>query len=291
LGTPVALSVPSARLLGGAAMGVAGLLAALAVRGRIRAGPGPSLALLALLCCVLVAGGRVSYGAAGVFNSRYAVFAGLFFIGAWMAAVEARLPALAAAILGMVLWGQIGAVRESFALGEARRVERLELAYIERTFAFQTDADLKQLFFEPAHVRAVAPELERLRLNVFSRPIPGPSGAAEAGERVGTLERVLPAIAAGQVPVDLEGWAADPRTAGPLAGLVLEIDGRHVFPVLGGYPRPDVAARLGARDDALGFRAHLWLGPLGPGRHELRVRALSEGKIYQVPPVRSVEVK
>src|SRR5207244_2114396 len=97
LGTPVAVSLPGARLLGGAALAAFGAMVFLMLRGRIRLGPGPSLALLALLSCILVAGGRISYGAAGVFNSRYAVFAGLFFIGAWMAAVEARIPALGAA--------------------------------------------------------------------------------------------------------------------------------------------------------------------------------------------------
>ena len=91
----------------------------------------------------------------------------------------------------------------------------------------------------------------------------------------------------------INGWAADPVTKDAVGGVCLELDG-HLYRAYYGLERPDVAAVIGSGDvTRLGFQRMIPIDQLAPGRHRLRLRALTKDQtaFYQMPAPMGFDVR
>src|SRR5438552_4745850 len=126
--------------------------------------------------CVFQAGlltvGRSGFGPGQAVASRYATFALLGVIGAWLLAAETPQPtrwgaACAGAIAALAIVGVLVGLRDGTVHGVATWSDRLRQANVLATWRVQPDSALRTLFPSAEYVRAFAPELERRRLSVF----------------------------------------------------------------------------------------------------------------------------
>jgi hypothetical protein len=81
--------------------------------------------------------------------------------------------------------------------------------------------------------------------------------------------------------VVVTGWAATPAHE-PVALAYAEADGSAIFRGMTGYPRPDVAAALGAPPGGFGFRVRIPASALGLGEHAVRALGVAGGRVGQI---------
>jgi hypothetical protein len=147
-----------------------------------------------------------------------------------------------------------------------------------------------------------------LFIAIFLRPQPLPGGAAHYSSTVPApgqavpghtyhidtiaVGRRAPALAAEPQPVTVgepvvvAGWAIDPLTLRPAAGLEFTVDrGRAERVQSYGVPRPDVAAALGnAAVLNCGFQATIATAKLAAGPHRVRFLVTAAGgRISRLP--------
>jgi len=293
-GTPALATLEGAGML---ACALVLLLALASDRLRLRGDAlGPGLLVFGLGAALLLAAGRTSGDWHDLLNARYVCILATVPAGLWITLIDLeRAPrsrdGLALALAAGIGWGALTGAREAIALGPIRRSEHRLLAWFARTAALQPDGTLRQLAVDPASVRAGAAWMEKLRWSVWredrAQPLPTSSESIRAG--IDSLNGGPPAADAravllleGDALFDVQGRALDANER--RADVVLDIDGRRV-PAF--QPDDRESARAGR------FRAQLWLGPLGVGRHRVQLFARAQdgaGEIAFAAPI-AIEVR
>ncbi len=252
--------------------------------------------------------GRGSYNGfspAQAMSSRYAMFSLLTVIGLYAILssllngekLTRLVSALWGATLALVVLGVVLSSIEGYQIGAFVKQQRDYHVFVFLTYDTQPDEALPTA---PPHKGAVIrPQLKFLKehgLSVFHSPDPAANWTLLAQ---GLPVLPFPArFQMNQLQVNNEhgqrglftfsGIALDGKENEPVGGVFFEVD-NVTYPAYYGIPREDVAQALKtSRVTKCGFRRDFSVSQLGPGRHTLRIRAVSRDRTALYAPTNPV---
>ena len=251
-----------------------------------------------LLALIAITVGRAGFGVPQALSSRYATFAIIGIIGVYsiLATMVFEKPGRASwacwgILLGLTVLGLTVSQIDGYAVGTRTKETKEYYTFAFYTSDSQPDEALNMgAGPKPDGIRKAIVFLKEHRLNIFAYPerealcqcpptsLPQLPAAAEF--HVNTFAHTRDSRA-----IWINGWAADPVAKDAVGGVCLELDGQ-LYRAYYGLERPDVAAVIGSGDvTRLGFQRMIPIDQLAPGRHRLRLRALTKDQtaFYQMP--------